>query len=193
METYIDRAAVCTLVVSFAVMFLVMKTIQWIISTHYQKHKVVNGLRRMAEVYTELEAIFNIEGVDRVLLLRGHNSGGIPTPGMPFYTSVVYRADDHNDTRYEEVEVDAAYVKNLVEAYSKSEIRLTTTDMQPCNLREWYTQEKVTHAVIVYLAVINVSFIYLSIASRHTEGFTADEMIQIRSRINHIRKLISRT
>ena len=188
-----ERTTILVALLTGTILFLTLRLIQWWISCRYKRHSVVNGLKQMALVYTELEALFAMPGVDRVLLLRGHNSGGIPRPGMPFYTSVVYRADDDNDTRYEDVSVDASYVRTLVSTYTSGDVSLKTDLMENCNLKEWYSLEKVTHAVIAYLAIVNVSFIYVSIASRRDKGFTSSELIEIRKKIDRIRKLINKT
>ena len=188
-----ERTTIMVALLFGTLLFLILKLIQWWISCRYKRHSVVNGLKQMALVYTELESLFAMSGVDRVLLLRGHNSGGIPRPGMPFYTSVVYRADDDDDTRYEDVSVDASYVRTLVSTYTSGDVSFRTDLMENCNLRDWYRLEKVTHAVVAYLAIINVSFIYMSVASRRDRGFTPSELTEIRKKITRIRKLINKT
>lgn len=128
----------------------------------------------------EVMATFHDIGAERVILWTGHNGGGLPAGGSPFYTSAVHRviAQGHMDitANYQNILVDGHYIKMLLRAASDSERMavLTTKKMPECQLRRYYEAETVVESLIIVLGVARNSLYYLSVA-RYDRSFFEEE------------------
>jgi hypothetical protein len=148
-----------------------------------RRHRdVIEGIRSLQRVYTimlEMQAI----GASRVVLFAGHNSGGLPRPGAGFWSSAVHWvAQPYSDTtrfeHYNNVPVDAEYVRLLLEAHQVGYVHVVTERMPPCVLRSYYEAEGVTEAVVVNIGVTEKKLLYLT-AAKYDGHFTPAQVTQI--------------
>lgn len=147
----------------------------------------------------------DITGVDRAVLFRGHNCGGVPTIGKPYYADVVFSSisekyadkmsmnqDDIRD-KYTNILVDAGYVSMLAEAIdSKShDLIVDVSTMPECLLKSIYEMEGVEHSIISFLATRNgVDIIYMSQSRHDSTPFTDSQIINARLSANKMRQLL---
>lgn len=152
------------------------------------------GIRDTQRMYSHLMAL-EAAGVPRTIIFAGHNSGGIPKPGSPFYTSAMHWNIDHTigdpwtPEKYQDLPVDASYSKMLVDLIDNGEVRFTTADMPSSQLKAIYEAEGVTDCFITFLGIDNKQIHYMSSALYGGE-LTEDQITEIRLRSNAIRQLI---
>jgi hypothetical protein len=109
-------------------------------------------------------------GSSRTILWAGHNGGGLPAGGSPFYTTAIHRviAPGHIDVpgSYSKLLVDAPYVQMLVDTIEHlgKAVHLVTEQMPSCQLRDYYEAEGVTASLVIGLGIKDAKFYYLSLA-----------------------------
>lgn len=137
------------------------------------------------------------DGSDRVVVWAGRNSGGVPCVGKPYHVDpvqAVTRYDTENVILgYRNLEVDEAYRRMLLKALERplSVVVNTTTEMEPCMLKNFYTAEGITQAIIIGLGVDpddNV-YNYMSVAT-HKGEFTPAQITKFQVSANEIWQLI---
>lgn len=153
--------------------------------------KVVDGLERISNMSARLQALEE-HGAERVILFRGHNGGGYPTPGMPFYVSAsqwhtTKGRDSDAIANYRNLMVDSDYVKMLLAAWTSSGqyVNLITETMPPCQLKRWYEAEGVSASAVFVMGIQNKAMFYLS-AARYEGVFTEKDLTSIHLAVNGI-------
>lgn len=133
-----------------------------------QKKSLIAGLRTLHEVYLKMERL-SAYGAERVVVFGGHNSGGIPRVGSPFYaTALHWRVDPKRSpgmADYNELQVDTSYIGMLVHIMQHGSYRFDMEKDQNCLLRRYYEMEGVKDSVIFYLTCVDNTILYLSCAS----------------------------
>lgn len=156
------------------------------------RRRTEQGARDIQSMYDEMDAILN-NGAQRVIIFSGHNSGGLPRPGAPFYVSAQHWSFDGparwSPERYQELPVDGEYANMLVSIMDKGHVRYTTEEMEPCQLRDIYKAEGVTDSLVLYLGSRDKQLRYMSVALYHGT-FTDNQITEIRIRANTIRRLV---
>lgn len=147
----------------------------------YVVEKTIEGVHSIANAYTSLKATFQY-GADRVILWCGHNGGGRPTPGKPFYVTALY-ADvrvkgTYDLSRYRHITVDTYYVNMLAEVMQKRCMILRVADMEDCQLKSYYNAEGVVESLIVDLGAKPGQYFYASVA-RYRGSYTESEVTNI--------------
>lgn len=140
-------------------------------------------------------------GIDRAIMFEGHDGGGEPRIGEPYYIDVVHPevlASDGDDIRltqdelkkkYSNLQVDSAYIQMLIDIIHKKDIVFDVDTMEDCLLKKIYEQEKVKQSIVSIVAVQGNSIIYMSQASY--SGFLTDgQILQAKIAANQMRQLI---
>lgn len=164
-----------------------------------QMHEdVVLSMRRVRAVYEQLNRmIMPMEkggtSARRVLLLAGHNAGGIPRPGSGFWVSGLYWDADTTARRnvladYQNIPVDAGVISTLLAAEEKEYVCSSTSEMRDSQMKRFYEAEGVTHTIIWFIAIVENKFIFVSVGKYEDEPFTPDEITRMRLRIYKIQR-----
>lgn len=156
-----------------------------------------NGLESLAKFHAVLEAIRNLEFVDRVLVFEGRNGGGIPKAGCVFTARSVFgwsNKDTHPERIYDDAfNVDSHYITMLREVIDKGSLTVLSANLpKGSQLRAFYSREGVVCSQIYFLQLdeTNNSMSYVSIAS-YTAEFNEDQLSEIGLLISRIRGLIN--
>ena len=159
--------------------------------------KVIDGMERSRASYRSLETMRKSTTASRVILFAGHNSGGIPRPGTPFYTSAIWWSIDDDAVEsnnqvgyYDKLVVDAEYMSMLLEAEKNGVVEMNTEDMKPCLLKKYYHAEGVTHSLVLFVAITEKKFMYISVAKTDDVPFTEDEVTKLRLMTDSVREAI---
>lgn len=154
---------------------------------------MVAGLQRLHTVHNTMAGAVEC-GATRTVIFGGHNSGGIPRVGSPFYVSALHchvegdRGSQIAD--YQSINVDAAYIELLLQVVSKGFTRFDCSSTAlPCMLLRFYRSEGVTDSLICYLGTTDGNLIYVSFA-RFEGCFTENEETRLRLIANQISQLI---
>jgi hypothetical protein len=152
---------------------------------------VINGLAKITNIIARLSSMEE-HGAERIVLFRGHNGGGYPTPGMPFYVSASqwHTAKGHDGDaigNYRNIMVDNEYIKMLIAAWmdERKYLSMVTGTMPQCQLRRWYEAEGVTASAVFVMGIQDKSLFYLS-AAKYGGEFTESELTSIQLATNGI-------
>jgi len=164
------------------------------------------GMLSLHTVSDVIEKNFAPLGADRVILFSGHNCGGVPSPGKPYYVTAMqwYAANPEHMERmeaYRRIRVDPAYIKMLYciscptadepnepgWRYDRNNglIVLKTDEMDRCQLKTYYEAEGVVESVIVFLGITDFNLYYMSIA-RHEGSYSEANISDILLQTNRI-------
>lgn len=166
----------------FASLFSVIRfVIPWWESRR-RRRSVVQGLQTLHAIYTQLERAESL-GATRAIIFGGHNSGGLPRPGSPYYASALHwHVPDSKFSRiadYQELPVDAAYIRMLLDIERLGYIRFDVSAAAPDSLlKRLYTAERVVDSLVFFLCVTDSTFFYLTFAS-YSRRFTSDEITKL--------------
>ncbi len=127
---------------------------------------------KIANIFKHLSYIKNNTPSDRVCVFKGHNCGGFPSAGKPYFATSLYYVDDigsHVDFKlsdYQEIEVDEYYNRMILDTYQSGDHSVTylVDDMPKSLLRSFYEAEKVIESMIIYLGVKGNLLYYMSVA-----------------------------
>lgn len=138
------------------------------------------------------------DGAERVLLLRAHNGGSIPTVGKDLYCSTAFYAIDHDAyphgvAKYSRFVLESDYIEMLRTLMRNEQISLDFNNtFISKQLRSIYTIEKVRHAEIFKLGVVDDSLYYLTISTTQEKPFTEEQKSTFSYRAGVLRGLINK-
>lgn len=178
-----------------------LKFIQWCLEkllSRTKKTTVLEGINSLYRVYAAMEKSLGSRGGEaecgRVLLLSAHNSGGIPSPTVPFYTSAIHwaiSAVKHRQaiSNYTKVKVDGPYIKMLLELQRDGMYHFDMSKNEDTMLHDFYAAEGVKDSYLFFIGIIESQFVYLSFAS--FDGlFTRDQVTGFSITANEVQNLI---
>ena len=155
--------------------------------------KTIDGFARYQELYLALQAIEDA-GIQRTIIFAGHNSGGIPKPGSPFYVSALHWMSEAPDrggpAKYARLPVDAGYVAMLVDVMNCGEARFAPEDMGDCQLKSLYTAEGVEDSLLLFLGTRDKRLFYMS-ASTFYGKMNERQLTEIRLQANIIHNILT--
>lgn len=183
-----------------------LKFAQWMIEKILSRKKrvsVLEGIESLYHVYSSMEKALGkgqsefkekAASCGRVLLLSAHNSGGIPSPAAPFYTSAIHWAITALEHRkaissYSNVKVDGAYIAILLKLQRDGIYHFKMDENHESMLHDFYKAEGVTDSFLFYIGIINGQFIYMSFAS-FNGIFDRDQVTGFKLTVNEVKNLI---
>jgi hypothetical protein len=128
-------------------------------SPRHQVEKIVN-------IYDQMHRIIEETPVERFLIFKSHNGGGVIKPNTPLYSSVIY--EDYTapfksvKDVYQRIEADEEYLRMLVEMIQKKSIILKTEKLPPGLLKNIYKAEGVKYAEKYFLGTDKKNIYYCS-------------------------------
>lgn len=151
-----------------------------------------SGMKKYQDLYLSLQELEH-HGVQRTIIFAGHNGGGIPKPGTPFYVSALHWLIDAQDrdspNKLQNLPVDAAYISMLGDIMDNGTARIHTEDMPPSQLRDIYVAGGVSDSLIVFLGNADNRLYYMS-ASLFNGSLTEPQVTEIKLQANIVRNLI---
>lgn len=138
------------------------------------------------------------DGAQRVVLLRAHNGGDLPTVGKDLYCSTAFYAIDHDAyphgiAKYSRYVLETDYIQMMRDLMSKDHltIDISANEIGP-QLKSIHTVEKIKHAELFKLGIVHDSFYYLSISTTKDEPFTREQQASFNYRVGVLRSLINK-
>lgn len=158
-----------------------------------QKLDVLAGVERLRDIYHRMEGALD-DKCQRVLLLSAHNSGGIPSPLTPFYTSAIHWATNDPAHRaalgsYSKIRVDSNCVQMLIALQQSGEFHFKMTENRGSMLWKFYEAEGVKDSYLCFVGIYQNNFIYMSFASFGAE-FEDKEKTRMKLLANEIKNLL---
>ena len=128
----------------------------------------VKGMESLQRIYGRMADI-QADFASRVLIFSGHDSGGLPRVGSPFWVTILHwvahpRNKPRNLACYENISVDLQYISMLIAAQKEGMVFLRVTEMPDCLLKNYYQAEEVSQSLIIHLGIREKSMFYMSVA-----------------------------
>lgn len=160
-----------------------------------EHREVLKGLQQMHLIYRLMQEMVTDCGAERVLLLAGHNSGGVPRAHSPYWTTALHWALRRPSTAgmikdYQNIAVDAEYIAMLLRCEAAGEIELETQNMPTCQLKDYYMAEGVTRSIVVFLGIKECKLLYLSAARYDDAPYTLAQRAALRLKAARIRATV---
>jgi hypothetical protein len=126
-------------------------------------------IEKVITIYDTINTIIDETSVERFLIFKAHNGGGIIKPSGELYVSALYEgyccAFHASKWRYQKVEIDEEYARMLLEIIQKGNIHLKTEDMKDCLLKGIYINDKVKESKLYFLGQTKKHIFYCSAAT----------------------------
>lgn len=166
-----------------------------------ERHKVdyLERIRSIANVYSIMDKIRLLKGVDRVFMLEVSNGGHKPTVGRKMFARGIEMKIDSEtsletrDTllkKYAEVELDEAYIYMCIEIQEKGHYDFETDNQHDCVLKTLYKGEGVQYSRIyhIYTDMQEEKMFIMSVGTHTDIDILKSEKIQyvIDSQVNEI-------
>jgi len=157
-----------------------------------RRRLTLEGMEKLQRIHGSLEKIRSY-GADRAIVFAGHNSGGYPRAGSPYYTSALYwsaeKASSEVIPNYKNIPVDARYIEMLLDAERSGKYHFKVEKEPNSQLLKYYRFEKVTDSWIYYLGIVENNFLYMSISTKGGK-LSQTDLVPIELEVENIRNNI---
>lgn len=139
------------------------------------RRKHVDGLKRIAHIYDELNQIIASDSnISRVMVIRSSNSGSIPAPGCRIFIRVLHEAYRSltdsivHSNLWDERQADQHYISLVREVAQNGEVELVASELpEESSLKALYDASGTNHAAVYRLRLTGTEMVYLSVNYRH--------------------------
>ena len=161
--------------------------------------KFTGGVQQVAEFHRVLELFRDLKFVDRMLVFRGSNCGGIPDPKRPYTVRCFYGWSKdpakHPEDSYDfDLRVDRHYMEMVADVITNGK-SFQAVERMPVDarLRGYYEAEGVKFSALYFLSLDDSdnALMYISVAS-YTVEFTPVQLAQLDFVIDRARAALSR-
>lgn len=172
--------------VTVAVLGILSAVVPWAIqkAKNFKKTGISATLESHTAIYSALNNLVAKTRYQRAVLLTAHNGGAIPTPGKDLYSSVVCevfsRPFEGIHFSWRKQLLDEGYTQMLFSLVRRKVLRLITSKMDDCILKNLYLSDGVAMSKVIYVHRTRGTFWYLSLNSAHVFSPTKDELNEIR-------------
>ncbi len=169
------------------------KIVELIRSWRPSSSPFMEGIRRLRLMHEVLDALLRDSRSDRVIVMTGRDSGGVPRLESPFWTTAVHGHSNGEEKldpvdRYGfDMRLDKHYIGLLVEMDEKPITTVATKDLPECKLKSALTVEGVLHCAFGMVGVIESRLIFLSVGRYTDTPFTADDSYAISNAIDKLK------
>jgi hypothetical protein len=135
------------------------------------KNYMASQIGKMASYMEAIDAIKGINNVDRVLVFRGKNGGGLPKPGKPYAIKAVHgwAKDKNRDPmhRYNfDMPIDAYYARLLEELIKEGHVEVEPENIPDgATLKVYYKSEGIVQSRLYFLGIMGDELLYISVAT----------------------------
>lgn len=134
----------------------------WSTNTKTQIEKVVT-------IYDTMHEVLEKTSVERFMIFKAHNGGGIIKPSGELYASCLYEDYTHpfdsKKSQYQKIELDSIYLRMLLDIMENHSIHLKIDEMKDGLLKGLYQGEGVKESRIYYLGRNKKYVFYCSLAT----------------------------
>lgn len=146
-----------------------------------RRRYAARNIKALHRIYVSMERAEDA-GSASTIIFGGHNCGGKPRQGSPFYASALHwHVPDANVERvssYQNVSVDPPHVNMLLEIQRTGSLRFDVGTMDRGLLRRYYEADGVCDALIVFLAYCDNTLFYMSFC-RFEGKFTDNQVTDL--------------
>lgn len=179
-----------------AIVKLATKIFDLVLYFFKRKNGLKTELESIITLYDSLQSLVTNTNIDRALILRTSNGGGIPNFKSPLYLSITHEM--HNESvrsikhQYQNIQADRNYVELVINILEEKEIDVVVSDLKEGLLKNAYEAEGINFSKIVLLSIDTKGIYYLSMSSKVTIANTAQEKLDYTLAINKLLQLFRR-
>ena len=133
------------------------------------KNNLKSQLSSLVLLYDTLQKLVTETGIDRGLILRTSNGGGIPTFKTPIYFSITHEVHSEKvkgiKGKYQSIQADRDYVALIIKLMEDKVVDLEIDKMPDSLLKNAYEAEGIKFARIIYLSEDDKGVYYMSLSS----------------------------
>lgn len=160
----------------------------------WKNNKAGHKAMQIADMYDSMNSILTPNGVNRILVMWYHNSGGVIRTDKPLYVTCIHevkldelKAVKH---RYKGMEVDHNYIKKVRDIYVNGSTSLQYQELSDGLLKNIFRKEQVHHSHSYFIKHNKKGLWFVSLrTSNPLYDFTEDE-VDIRAVISNVRRTI---
>jgi hypothetical protein len=112
-------------------------------------------IQKVVSIYDTMNMVLRETSVERFLIFKAHNGGGIIKPTGELYVSTLYEEFTEPfyavKWKYQKLEVDKEYVKMLLNLIQDKVLQCKTSDLKDSMLKGLYENDGVVESKIYYL------------------------------------------
>ncbi len=153
-------------------------------------------IKKVVKIYDEMHRVLADTDVERFLIFKAHNGGGLIRPMTPLYASVIH--EDYTEPftsvkeKYQQLRIDSEYIRLLDQVCGLKKVEIYTKDVKSQFLKEIYDGEGVKYSEVFFLGQDKKNLYYCSIVSSKEKAWQnhKDQELAISIAINNIRNNI---
>lgn len=155
-------------------------------------------LNKVHKVYDTIDELRKELGCDRILILRAHNGGGLPSPDNNLYSSIVYESSSKEvgnvkDT-WQRQRIDKPYANLLLDVYKDGKAKVVTEHYPESILKNVYTSQNISVGFVYKISTKHNRFMYMSIHfTTRIDILTPQEQDYIRIALNTLTDIFDNT
>lgn len=170
---------------------------KWIKSRDRQRH--LEGLRRISSIYDELNQIIAADdNIQRVMIVRSSNSGGIPQPGCRIFIRVLHEAyrtlydSVIHSNMWSERQADQSYISLVRRIAEEGEVRMDSDTLpEDSTLKAIWDASFINHGTMYRLRLSGTEMIYLSIHYRKDTQPSAMARAVLATSVDQLKQLFA--
>lgn len=153
-------------------------------------------IQKVVSIYDSMHNVLDETPVERFLIFRAHNGGGIIKPNNTLYVSVIYE-DYTNPFRsvkdlYQKVALDEGAIRFLLDLSHQKVLQIKTKELREGLIKSIYEGEGVMYAEAHYLGHDNKNIYYCTCGTSVESGWEDNsyQKMTIQMQINNIKNNI---
>jgi hypothetical protein len=162
--------------------------------------KINEGLEDIKTIFKNLKKVTLETEIDGIIILKGHNSGGIPKPGSPYYITSIYA--DHKDPekcielqdKYVNFKIDNHYTGLLINLINNKLVKLELEELEECIFKKIMISDEFNYSELHFLtnnkSEIYYVLIYTDINKREFEK--SKNRIEIEIAISNFQRIFKK-
>lgn len=157
---------------------------------------ILENIKKITKINHIIQEGLKISGINRIIILQAHNSGGIPSPTNPMYLTCLNEATDSKTGsmlyNIQKTPLDDEHTTMLRDLLTNDSITLVQRDLGE-KMRILYEAYNHRFSKVYLLEVTSVYFIYIAFCFDNTierpENLTAETQVQLLNTVNQIKSI----
>lgn len=153
-------------------------------------------IQKVVGIYDTMHKLLETTDIERILIFKAHNGGGVIKPNTPLFISVIYEdyCDPFGSVKelYQRLAIDEEYMRMLAILSVQRSIKLTPTSMTTGLLKDIYEGEGIKYAEKYYLGHDKKNIFYCSLGTSKEGGWqdNAYQRMFIQLMVNNLKNNI---
>lgn len=132
-------------------------------------HLPSGQIKKVVNIYDSLHRVINQTSVERILVYKAHNGGGVIKPDTPLYSTVLY--EDYEaplpsvKDQYQKLELPENAIRLLLSTCLEKKVKVKVEQLEQGIMRDLYEGDGVAYTEIFYLGQGKKAVYFCSVAT----------------------------